>query len=202
MGSAIKTSRHNIFFFFKKKRKTVDSSWNSQSKLRRRWRLGNRPGYKVTKHTDVARNVSHNFISFFFTRKKSKENLLFNEFLDPPRALPSCVRKRESWMNGPPARPRPRWPYSFPYIALVQEPPYIYISAGRDLFFFRQQKRAGDLHGCREKMLVLVFIHSLHAYYACPSSVCQKAKHFFFFFLFCWFFFASRFRFVRTGPIS
>ena len=124
-------------------------------------------------------------ISFlFFTRKKSKENLLFNEFLDPPRALPSCVRERESWMNGPPARPRPRWPYSFPYIALVQEPPYIYISAGRDLFFFRQQKRAGDLHGCREKMLVLVFIHSLHAYYACPSSVCQKAKHFFFLFSF------------------
>ena len=139
-------------------------------------------------------------ISFlFFTRKKSKENLLFNEFLDPPRALPSCVRERESWMNGPPARPRPRWPYSFPYIALVQEPPYIYISAGRDLFFSDNKRERETSTAAGKRCLSwCLFIRFMLIMLARPASARRQSI----FFLFCWFFFASRFRFVRTGPIS
>ena len=123
-------------------------------------------------------------ISFlFFTRKKSKENLLFNEFLDPPRALPSCVRERESWMNGPPARPRPRWPYSFPYIALVQEPPYIYISAGRDLFFptTKESGRPPRLQGKDACLGVYSFASCL---LCLPVQRLPEGKAFFFSFFF------------------
>ena len=122
-------------------------------------------------------------ISFLFLQeRRAKRIFCSTSFLIPPALCP-VVCERESWMNGPPARPRPRWPYSFPYIALVQEPPYIYISAGRDLFFptTKESGRPPRLQGKDACLGVYSFASCL---LCLPVQRLPEGKAFFFSFFF------------------
>ena len=157
--------------------------------------LGNRPACKVTKPNGrrveclqqfLDKFLDPPFFHFFIGNKKTNQEN--NTEVDRKR-------ERESWMNGPPARPRPRWFLSI-YSARAGAPLFIHISWTRSYFPLLQwmlylssspssnrrmkqqqqqrqqtkQKRTSKtlarLEGRDACLWQCVFIHRLVAYYA------------------------------------